>query len=506
MKIKYSIEDMKKLAENKGGKCLSEEYVKNHVKLTWQCSEGHIWEASPNTILSNHWCRKCAYNRFKTIEYMQKIAEDRAGKCLSTKFSKIYLTWQCSEGHIWEAAPRSIKEGKWCKECSSLIYKTNMLKKMQELAKNRGGKCLSTEYLAAKKKLIWQCNAGHIWKAAMSGHIINGGWCPKCSFESKKDTIENMQKIAKDRAGKCLSTEYLKSNKKLTWQCHFNHIWDATPNAIKIGQWCPYCCEGVGERVCRLIFETVFSEKFIKIRPDWLRSPTNNRKLELDGYCDKLNIAFEYNGFQHYENNALYPRSKYDDVKIQKCKENGVNLFIIKEVKNTLEYKNILSQIEDQLNSFGIVVDTKIDIQINDVYKTNHSELYLSKIQKISEEHDGKCLSDNYIDSVYKLKFKCKYGHIWNTSPANIISGYWCPECGVINKTGKNNSRSYTINKMIEIADNKNGKCLSAEYLGSNEKLMWQCKLGHVWKATPGHIMHGSWCPKCYFESKKKNK
>lgn len=35
------IEDMQKLAEKRGGKCLSTEYA--YTKLEWECDEGHTW-------------------------------------------------------------------------------------------------------------------------------------------------------------------------------------------------------------------------------------------------------------------------------------------------------------------------------------------------------------------------------------------------------------------------------------------------------------------------------
>ena len=40
---------------------------------------------------------------------------------------------------------------------------------------------------------------------------------------------------------------------------------------------------------------------FSPIRPNFLVDPQTNYKLELDGYNEELNIAFEYNGIQHYK-------------------------------------------------------------------------------------------------------------------------------------------------------------------------------------------------------------
>ena len=62
---------------------------------------------------------------------------------------------------------------------------------------------------------------------------------------------------------------------------------------------CSYCSSGRTEKLCREIFERVFNRKFPKQRPAFLEG------LELDGYCEELRMAFEYNGIQHYEMNPI---------------------------------------------------------------------------------------------------------------------------------------------------------------------------------------------------------
>src|SRR5258706_494096 len=81
--MKTSIVDMQRIAQAKGGRCLSREYIRGNAKLLWQCKEGHQWEAVPHNIKRRRWCPVCATKPKSTIEEMQRVAEARGGKCLS---------------------------------------------------------------------------------------------------------------------------------------------------------------------------------------------------------------------------------------------------------------------------------------------------------------------------------------------------------------------------------------------------------------------------------------
>ena len=56
---------------------------------------------------------------------------------------------------------------------------------MRELAKKKGGKCLSTHYIDSKTHLEWECEHGHRWKAAPR-HIKSGSWCPECAHINRR--------------------------------------------------------------------------------------------------------------------------------------------------------------------------------------------------------------------------------------------------------------------------------------------------------------------------------
>jgi hypothetical protein len=331
---KSILEQCRRLAIKKGGECLSDEYKNGRAKMRWRCSEGHEWDAIFENVKNcGSWCLQCSGNAKHTLEKCQQFAESKNGKCLSTEYvnANANMRWRCSEGHEWDAAFAKIKnKGSWCAHCCGMAKHT--LEQCQQFAIDKGGECLSTEYISNKTKMRWRCSDGHEWDAKF-GDIKNGGtWCSHCVGKVLL-TIEECQQFAIEKGGECLSTEYVNNKTKMRWKCNKGHEWDAKFGGIKnCGYWCSQCSGYRSEELCRDIFETHLVEEFPKRRPEWLEG------LELDGYNEEVNIAFEYNGIQHYEYNEHFHRGDYERFEAQKardlkkyriCRERNVDLIII---------------------------------------------------------------------------------------------------------------------------------------------------------------------------------
>ncbi len=242
--VKLTIEQMQAFAKSRGGKCLSKKYINNHVNLEWECKEGHRWKRTAHSAKSGQWCPHCSGRAKLTIEQMQALAKSRGGKCLSKKYitNRMKLEWQCKEGHRWQAVPKHMDKGTWCPFCAKNVQLT--IEEMQVLAKSRGGKCLSKEYVNSQTKLLWECDKGHRWLTTPSTIKLTKNWCPYCAKNARL-TIEEMQVIAQNRGGKCLSKKYVNSVTKLQWECKKGHRWESAPNTIKNGSWCPHCTHRV---------------------------------------------------------------------------------------------------------------------------------------------------------------------------------------------------------------------------------------------------------------------
>lgn len=284
-----------------------------------------------------------------TIKDCQEFAETKGGKCLSVTYKnmKEKMKWICSKEHIFEMTFDSVKIGNhWCPFCFGRY--NNSLELCQEIAEERGGKCLSTEYKNNRENLLWMCSESHIWEACFRHVKHNNTWCPSC-YGNKKLSLEICQEIAKQNGGKCLSTEYINTTEIMSWMCSNNHIFETPLQYIKYDNtWCPYCSKGRSEKLVKNIFEIIFQQDFVTIRPEFLGG------LELDGYCENLGLAFEYNGIQHYEYvphfhkyniSNFHKQQEYDKLKQQICKKHNITLIII---PYTYSYKNP-RQLEDYI-------------------------------------------------------------------------------------------------------------------------------------------------------------
>ena len=119
------------------------------------------------------------------------------------------------------------------------------------------------------------------------------------------------------------------------------------------------CNKKKSEECLGKLLEEIFPDnKFIKIRPDWIKNKEGNN-LELDFYCEYLKLAFEYQGIQHEEYNKFYHRGdinnfykqqEHDRIKKEICEKKGIKLIC---VPSKYDYTNPLEMCEyilEQLN------------------------------------------------------------------------------------------------------------------------------------------------------------
>lgn len=364
------LREMQELAKVRGGDCLSNEYLRNDMKLHWRCNKGHEWQAAADNVKRGGWCPACAAESVKVgIETMQQIAQSHDGVCLSLAYVNAHtkLRWQCSEGHEWDATPDKVKNRKhWCPFCSMVA--PGELVQMQQIAQSQGGVCLSLAYVNAHTKLRWQCSEGHQWDASPS-NVKRGTWCPICAGHQPGRTyvspppliIEELQQLARERGGECLSTTYTNNRTRLRWRCAAGHEWEATAQSVKQHtHWCPVCS-------------------------------VEAQRLTL---ADMHQLAQERGG----------------------------------ECLST-EYVNAGTNLRWRCVAGHEWGATPSNVKHQGSWCYECQKLTLAEMQELAQKRGGQCLSIEYVNSYTPMLWQCGQGHQWNARPSNVKFGTWCPIC-----------------------------------------------------------------------------
>lgn len=438
-----------------------------------------------------------------TIEDVKSIALARGGILRSSIYinARAPLDWECGLGHRWTTSLMSIRNnGSWCPYCAGKAKKS--IDFCVDLARLRGGKCLSKEYKNKITKMEWECSREHKWWAKLD-KIQVGQWCPTCAIkknaDDKRGSIEDIRIVAEERGGRIISSEYKSTHEKLEWECALGHRWIAKPSNVKTGTWCPDCKGYRSERICRAYFEAILGTPFPKSYPKWLQI-TKKVKLELDGFSLALGIAFEHQGEQHYDIHRQFAatassfkkRKRYDELKRKRCRDNGVILIEIPALGVKLRQDKIEEFIRTELmkNNIQVFNLDLVKINWNKIY-TPEEKLRFERLKEVAKSRNGKLLSQEYLGQKVKHLWECDNSHQWAAIPESIErGGTWCAVCA------KKAKRS--IEELREAAIKNHGHLIGKKYFGTNHSYLWKCVNGHKFKNSGANILKGQWCGRCH--------
>ena len=111
------------------------------------------------------------------------------------------------------------------------------------------------------------------------------------------------------------------------------------------------------------------------------------------------------------------------------------------------------------------------------------------------------CLDTEWRGAHHSYRFRCAEGHEWTRTQAGPWKGRGCPVC----TRAASNLRRHKQENLIRLQDialAHGGTCLSTQYSGVNVKYEFRCAAGHEWAALPSVLFSGSWCKRCYFDSR----
>lgn len=182
------LERLQRAAAAHGGRLLADAYGGLRKKYLCECAQGHCWWVKGARVLEGHWCDLCAVSRRveavskpERLSDLHATARSHGGECLDDTYRgrNARYRFRCAKGHEWSALGNLVLRGTWCMQCSNQA-KRGTIERMQEVARERGGRCLSETYVSSKTRLVWECHLGHVWSATPDNVIHRGAWCPNC--------------------------------------------------------------------------------------------------------------------------------------------------------------------------------------------------------------------------------------------------------------------------------------------------------------------------------------
>lgn len=414
---------MQRIAEARGGACLSPAYVDHKEKLSWRCSKGHVWMASPSKILIGRWCHECNWKRKLTLDDMRAAARARGGDCLSEAYEGVdkNLLWTCAKGHSWNAVPQNIRRGTWCPECAG---KRNIsVASLEALAAARGGTLDSSQYLGEDEPLSWTCARGHRFSARVGSVRFHGSWCPVCREEDRtRRAFERIVRLVESKGGKCLTAGPVGWKSRIEIACGKGHRWRPKAMYLRLGSWCSRC-EGMGKTI------------------------------------DEMQALAARFGAQCLS------------VTYRDCKTP-----LIWRCGRGHRFRALAWSMERKFQCPECRVRRRYTFQ---------------EIDEIIAAKGGRNLTAPTVfkAAATRMDVQCAKGHRWQPPAHSLRAGSWCPYCARMVKK--------TIAEMHSLALSRGGRCLSEAYVNTGIPLLWECRKGHRWWARPHNVARGSWCGAC---------
>ena len=231
--------DYHALAEKRGFRWLGPNVSYTKTKTTWECEHGHRWKARYSDIRKGSGCPFCAGKAPRTPTDYHALAAERGFHWLGPEVPSISIktSWECEQGHCWQARFNDIRKGSGCPVCAGVVSK--LPSDYQALAKKRGFRWLGPEVPNTHTRTSWECEQGHRWETSY-GSILQGRGCPFCAGLAPKTPVD-YHTLAEERGSRWLGPVVPNTSTRTNWECERGHNWEATYGSVQGGSGCPFC-------------------------------------------------------------------------------------------------------------------------------------------------------------------------------------------------------------------------------------------------------------------------
>lgn len=295
---------------------------KAKAKYLWACGLGHEWDESPHARSSRiDSCPICVgkrvltgFNDLLTTDPLLASSWSPQNSLNPTEVSRgsdKKVFWVCNLEHEWEARISSRITGSGCPYCAG----SSVLKGHNDLATLRPDiaaqwSAMNTLFpdevtVHSGKKAYWDCPNGHYWRAAIASRTGKSSGCLICSGNQVlvgfNDLATLRPAIAKEWSGEnhLLPTEVvLTANKRIHWVCQEKgHKWTTSlSNRTFSNTGCPDCLVSKTEAAFMASFTKQTGFDFVSANIPLVRDLYTNKRAQIDGLCEELKIAVEYDG------------------------------------------------------------------------------------------------------------------------------------------------------------------------------------------------------------------
>lgn len=223
--------------------------------------------------------------------------------------------------------------------------------------------------------------------------------------------------------------------RKIRVRCPFGHTDTKHANHVSRQRTlCRECSTHLSERIVRAHFEALFGVPFPKGRPHWLKNDTGY-SLELDGFSERLDLAFEHDGPHHSgipirrgQGQKFFNEvANRDATKERLCRLHGVTLIRIDRLGEVVLLDGLRAHILESLQEHGI--HPPFPDAPERMATTPDAVRLLSEAKGLVEARGGTLLSREYQGSRQALSVVCPEGHEFSTKISHLRDGRWCPKC-----------------------------------------------------------------------------
>ncbi|MDO3615312.1 hypothetical protein Q3O97_05600 [Ralstonia pseudosolanacearum] len=279
--------------------------------------------------------------------------------------------FRCAHGH--EASRTGNHANRFLIACPT-CRAAERLARLQQVARQAGGECLSDTYIGRAAMYRFRCGLGHEFEARAS-KVIGGSWCKHCVRLKHSQAIRDpnglarLQETARRRGGECLAQAYARLADTYRFRCADGHEWSTSGQEVVRGAWCALCANKAR------------SEAYL--RKDGL-AELHRLAQSHGGQC----LADRYDGA-----NARY---RFRCEQGHEWQTNGARIFRGAWCP-TCAYE-----------------DRRLGIEA---------------MQELAAQRGGLCISHTYVNNSTKLEWECARGHRWHAAAGTIRAGHWCAQC-----------------------------------------------------------------------------